>query len=150
MTNAMECEKGAAVFEIASRFNHSCVPNACFAWNEKLGVETVYAIKDIAAGEEITLSYVDPLYDVSARMWELWHYGFECDCPACGDTRVQGSFAARSRERRWRLREIDEMYYLDNKDKLRAKLEAVGLMKEGGIINPSLGQLSVRTSEVLR
>lgn len=141
MTNAMECEQGAAVFEVASRFNHSCVPNACFAWNEKLGVETIYAIKDISVGKEITLSYVDPLYDGSARMWELWHYGFECDCPACGDTRIEGSFAARSRDRRWRLREIDERYYFDEKDKLRAKLEAVGLMREEGLIAPSLGQL---------
>lgn len=51
MTNAMDTGEGAAVFERASRFNHCCVPNACFAWNEKLGVETIYAIKDIKLGE---------------------------------------------------------------------------------------------------
>jgi hypothetical protein len=43
--------EGAAVFERASRFNHCCLPNACFAWNEKLGVETIYAIKEIESGE---------------------------------------------------------------------------------------------------
>jgi hypothetical protein len=51
MTNAMDTGEGAAVFEHASRFNHCCVPNACFAWNEKLGVETIYATKEIEPGE---------------------------------------------------------------------------------------------------
>jgi hypothetical protein len=51
MTNAMECGQGAAVFEIASRFNHSCVPNAHFAWNQELEVETVFAVKDISVNE---------------------------------------------------------------------------------------------------
>lgn len=51
MTNAIDTGGRAAVFELASRFNHSCVPNACFAWNEKLGVETIYAIKEIEPGE---------------------------------------------------------------------------------------------------
>jgi len=32
-TNCMEMGKGAAVFPHASRFNHSCNPNACFSWN---------------------------------------------------------------------------------------------------------------------
>ena len=51
MTNAIECGRGAAVFATASRFNHSCVPNAFFAWNDKLGVETIYATKHIACDE---------------------------------------------------------------------------------------------------
>jgi len=51
MTNAMDSGEGAAVFECASRFNHCCVPNACFSWNEKLGVETIYATKEIEPGE---------------------------------------------------------------------------------------------------
>lgn len=51
MTNAMDTGDGAAVFERASRFNHCCVPNASFAWNEKLGVETIYATKEIEPGE---------------------------------------------------------------------------------------------------
>jgi hypothetical protein len=74
-------------------------------------------------------------------MFELWHYGFECNCPACGDTRDQDSFAAKSKERRWRLREIDERIYLDEKEKMKVKLEAVGLWKEEGVISPRLGQL---------
>ena len=51
MTNAIEMGKGAAVYEITSRFNHSCVPNAFFTWNGRIQKETVHAIKDIAEGE---------------------------------------------------------------------------------------------------
>jgi len=75
------------------------------------------------------------------RMFELWHYGFECECPGCGDSRIPGSFAALSRDRRWRLREIDEFVYLDDKEKLLAKLEAAALFREEGLVHPSLGQL---------
>ena len=51
------------VFQIASRFNHSCVPNAFFTWNRMLnmngnvGALTIHAILPIAAGEEISVSY---------------------------------------------------------------------------------------------
>jgi hypothetical protein len=51
MTNAMECGQGAAVFEVAARFNHSCVPNAHFAWSEEHGLETVFAVNDICENE---------------------------------------------------------------------------------------------------
>jgi hypothetical protein len=51
MTNAMEAEGGGAIFEVASRFNHECVPSAYFAWNERKEVETIYAVRDIAEGE---------------------------------------------------------------------------------------------------
>jgi hypothetical protein len=55
MTNAMECGKGAAIFEIAARFNHSCVPNAHFAWCDELGRETVYIVKDVGFNEVVSV-----------------------------------------------------------------------------------------------
>lgn len=51
MTNAMTHPGGASIFELASRFNHDCIPNASFAWNEKLGAETIHATRDIKKGE---------------------------------------------------------------------------------------------------
>jgi len=74
-------------------------------------------------------------------MYELWHYDFECDCPACGDSRIPGSFAALSRDRRSRLREIDEFIYLDEKEKLLSKSEAAALLREEGLLHPNLGRL---------
>jgi hypothetical protein len=84
-TNCMEMGAGAAVFLHTSRFNHSCVPNACFAWNAGIGKETIHTMRDVAAGEEITISYVDGEHDKRLRAWELRHYGFVCGCEACGD-----------------------------------------------------------------
>jgi hypothetical protein len=67
MTNAMECGKGAAVFEIAARFNHSCVPNAHFAWSEELGLETVFAVKEIGVDEVMLSRYTLYLEDTDAK-----------------------------------------------------------------------------------
>ena len=51
------------------------------------------------------------------RKLELRTYGFECDCVACGDATDPQSFAAKSRERRWRLREISDRIYFDDMEK---------------------------------
>jgi len=153
---------GAGVFQIASRFNHSCVPNAHFSWNERLGGGegrmTVHVVKDVKEGEEITLSYCDPYYDPALRGWELQHYGFVCDCAACGDSGVEESFAAGSLQRRARLREIEEdvlsregglVSEEENGDgdgvaerKVRPEglLETVRLCREEGLVNPGLAE----------
>jgi len=107
-TNCMEMNKGAAVFPHAARFNHACSPNACFTWNAGIGKETIHMMNDVKAGDEITLSYCDMLHDKALRSWELKHYGFSCDCPACtGDDDDVNTFAHQSAERRFRLQELE-------------------------------------------
>ncbi|USP78256.1 hypothetical protein yc1106_05530 [Curvularia clavata] len=107
-TNCMEIGRGVGVFPRASRFNHSCNPNACFYWNAATKKETIHAMKDIAAGEQITLSYCDMTHDKPSRAYELKHYGFVCDCPACsGDENDETSFTHQSAIRRFRLQELD-------------------------------------------
>lgn len=79
-------EERQAIFYIASRLNHSCLPNAFFEWNPKSGHLTVYAIRDIQKGEEILVSYMN-------RDWHLTRHErqealfdgheFDCDCEAC-------------------------------------------------------------------
>jgi hypothetical protein len=51
ITNAMQVEDGAGIFEISSRFNHECVPGACFSWDEERKIETIHAVRDISEGE---------------------------------------------------------------------------------------------------
>ncbi|KAF3349790.1 Plasma membrane iron permease [Verticillium dahliae VDG2] len=72
------------VFPAISRLNHDCGPNAA-AWTDKTGlVHRAFASKDIAAGEEISISYVDalaPRAERRARMAGAW--GFECGCRRC-------------------------------------------------------------------
>lgn len=59
-------QRGSAVCVDASRLNHSCRPNAFPAWNKDTGRMTVHAIRQIKAGQEITINYVsEGVYDVS-------------------------------------------------------------------------------------
>jgi hypothetical protein len=166
MTNAMEINDGAGIFEVASRFNHECVPSACFAWNERKGVETIHAVRDIAAGEviendlfvllatnppqEITLCYCDPFYDVSMRKWELMHYGFECQCRACVDFGTADTFAHDSRERRWKLREWDKELQMTTNDaeRLEIRLYMVGTQKEEGLCNPAMASAYLEIARI--
>ncbi|KAL8792197.1 MAG: hypothetical protein Q9195_005219 [Heterodermia aff. obscurata] len=84
-------EMHSAVFVNASQFNHSCLPNAFYTWNDNLGANprgclTIHAIRDIAFGEEILINYLNEDSQVSgiAQRKKLQAgYGFECNCPAC-------------------------------------------------------------------
>jgi hypothetical protein len=71
----------------ASMLNHSCWCNACQQMMEcKPGgyAMRIYANCDIAADEEITISYVETLPLLPERMAHLRNtYGFDCLCPAC-------------------------------------------------------------------
>lgn len=74
--------RGHAMWLRASYMNHSCIPNtkACFA-----GDLVIYrAIHDIAAGEEITTSYIATMGDVRDRRDALLkEWSFHCECPLC-------------------------------------------------------------------
>ncbi|KAH6625357.1 hypothetical protein C7974DRAFT_313304 [Boeremia exigua] len=111
-TNCMEMGAGAGVFVHAARFNHSCVPNACFSWNSDTQRENIHTMRDIKAGEEVLISYVDGEHDKRLRAWELRHYGFVCGCEACGDeedvsTALQDIPAYKSAQRRWQIQELE-------------------------------------------
>jgi hypothetical protein len=78
-----------AIYPIMSRINHSCRQNAHHYWNETKQMEIVHAIKDISAGEEILISYIDP-YKYATRDESLKiTYGFECKCEVCTLTSVE-------------------------------------------------------------
>lgn len=46
----------SAVYSLCSRFNHACAPSAFAAWSTPLQRHTIHALRDIKAGEEITLA----------------------------------------------------------------------------------------------
>lgn len=76
------------VYLLGSRFNHSCIPNIHFAHNPTLGKETFHAVRNIAAGEELTIPYIDGMNRTRGqRQVELDERGFVCDCPACENTK---------------------------------------------------------------
>ncbi|KAI1871694.1 hypothetical protein JX265_005680 [Neoarthrinium moseri] len=72
-----------AIFPLIARLNHSCRPNAQHAWNEALQRETVYAVRDVAPGEELTLSYHNGGPSAERRAALRQFFGFECACELC-------------------------------------------------------------------
>jgi len=75
------------------------------------------------------------------RCWDLQHYGFICNCPACTDVETLNSPGYASRWRRARLNELDDLmaYTPDLKVKIEAKIETAMLMKEEGLVTAGLG-----------
>ncbi|KAF7351083.1 SET domain-containing protein [Mycena sanguinolenta] len=45
----------------------------------------LYAVRDIAEGEELTYQYTDAVQSAAKRQTELKPYDFVCTCPACKD-----------------------------------------------------------------
>ncbi|KAL2164165.1 hypothetical protein VTH06DRAFT_3379 [Thermothelomyces fergusii] len=102
------------LFPEIARMNHDCRPNAEYRYEGGGGngrgqgslTQSVRAARDIAPGEEITLSYIDPLLPGGrearvARLRRNW--GFECACPLCALDR------ARSEESDRRIAQIAEI-----------------------------------------
>jgi len=75
-----------AVYNVCSRFNHSCQPNVSkhFDAEERLTLRT---LRDVAAGEELMFSYMTPsdlLQSTEHRRKALLKgWGFTCACERC-------------------------------------------------------------------
>lgn len=66
---------------LASYINHSCLPNVERAFIGDMIV--IRAAQDLAAGSELTHSYVSILDGYEERQNGLKTYGFRCDCRRC-------------------------------------------------------------------
>ncbi|KAK5159651.1 hypothetical protein LTR04_004936 [Oleoguttula sp. CCFEE 6159] len=133
----------AAVFFKTSHINHSCIPNASFAWNNTLERSTVHAVNDIAAGEEITMCYCPPYHGREDRKMVQLCYGFECTCPAC-DPEAPGAEA--TEQRRLRMEELADILNgsanldgsyeeADARSCLPAAIEMAELHVQEGLVN---------------
>jgi len=75
---------GTAVYALPSLLNHSCDPNVDAVWRHGDSKITLAARRDIAAGEELTITYIDASEPAEERREALrFAYGFECRCAAC-------------------------------------------------------------------
>ncbi|KAF7362275.1 Aldehyde dehydrogenase [Mycena venus] len=75
----------SAICKDISRLNHSCSPNTAprfhlpsFSWR-------LYAVRNIAEGEELTFQYITVDCPAAKRQQALKPYDFVCTCPACTD-----------------------------------------------------------------
>ena len=137
--NCFRMGKGGGIFLKASRINHSCTPNAHFAWNVNIQRQTLHAIADIQANEEILISYCYPHVDAYHRQQRLEPYGFACSCAPC----LQNTALGRTSEaRRCRMGELQEKIKdiqedlrdiiapHRREDELQARLELVDLLEK--------------------
>ncbi|GIL65835.1 hypothetical protein Vafri_19475 [Volvox africanus] len=79
---ATPCE-ATAFLALQSCINHSCDPNCTAACDTGDRTVIVLAQRDIPAGEEITVSYIDLSLPYKERQADLRDYGFVCRCARC-------------------------------------------------------------------
>ncbi|KAF7297891.1 SET domain-containing protein [Mycena chlorophos] len=72
-----------AVCEMISRLNHSCSPNTQPIFSRTQFAYNLYAVRDVAEGEELTWQYTPTLQPQAERAEACAAYGFICDCPFC-------------------------------------------------------------------
>ena len=131
------------IFLKASRFNHSCIPNAYFAWNPRSRCITINAVVDIRTNDEICLDYMPKFFakSRSGRHRELRHYAFTCQCPACLSN---SEFGSASEERRKRMG-ILEPHLNRNETASKQRLLDIEhfelILKREGLVYPHLAGL---------
>ncbi|KAF7297875.1 Aldehyde dehydrogenase [Mycena chlorophos] len=72
-----------AVCDVVARLNHSCSPNTQPKFNRTMFAFEVYAVREVAEGEELTFQYFDALVPAEERAEMCTPYAFKCSCAAC-------------------------------------------------------------------
>ena len=138
------------IFLQASRFNHSCVPNAHFAWNSWTQRLTVHAPEDIPRLREIVVNY--RTYDFATmsqnqRQADLTNtYNFNCTCRACS---LNPNLVTESDNRRARMRNLQGLIgQYNNPATLRGRLSQLdrirsftALLHGEGLIYPQPAEM---------
>lgn len=78
-----EAAVGNAVYMLPSFYNHDCDPNAHILWIENADAR-LKALRDVEAGEELRICYIDASMAHDARQTILSQgFGFRCNCLRC-------------------------------------------------------------------
>ncbi|KAF7351029.1 SET domain-containing protein [Mycena sanguinolenta] len=86
----------SAVCKEISRVNHSCSPNTTAHFDVITFSFQLFAVRDIAQGEELTLTYTDLKAPAEMRQSDLEPYGFHCTCSACATSCTSDALRERS------------------------------------------------------
>jgi hypothetical protein len=137
-SNAWQTEDRTSILPLAARFNHSCCPNASFAWNARLSCITIHAIVTIPAKSQIYLCYTKPYQTLLQRRVKLSSYGFVCCCSACGVDSVASEI------RRVRMIVLDSRIRVGRRQKWKTEapkdaLKLLRILKEEGLVGEALG-----------
>lgn len=156
-TSCIATDEGwSGIFTETARFNHSCVPNAHYAWNADISCVTVHVTANITKHTEITISYRTSLCNGAGRAEKLapqWH--FDCDCAAC----PKGvAFASESDKRRKRTDSINtKLVKIENSEEdvremrgpayLALLGESIDLLQQEGSLHPLLSEAYHRVAK---
>ncbi|KAJ7146160.1 hypothetical protein C8R44DRAFT_756745 [Mycena epipterygia] len=83
---SLNLEAHGGLYTLHSHLNHACAPNVSVRHLDQrraLSRITVRALADIAVGQELFITYVDPSAGYAARRAELDAWGFVCACKRC-------------------------------------------------------------------
>ncbi|CAH0046640.1 unnamed protein product [Clonostachys solani] len=106
-TNALPCGSRSeigAVYPTICRINHSCLPNSQNTWNSDTKIETIFAIRPINCGEEITITYDQGGPSAVRRASLKQSFGFQCSCVVCSQP---PALLRESDIRRSRIQQLD-------------------------------------------
>lgn len=80
-------EEHSIVIPETARLNHDCRPNAMYYFDPKTFTHYTHASRRILAGEEITITYIDPLQTRLRRRKAIKRsWGFDCSCSLCSQS----------------------------------------------------------------
>ena len=129
----------------ASRFNHSCSPNARFSFNSNTGDLRIYAVGTIPRGEEIFVGYIDhsllgkPLYGSPRRLRQAalhTHLHFTCECSACSLSEAESKMSDARRQRVYEIWEsLGRFSTTQGAQCLTVIVEAIHLLQEEGYLS---------------
>ena len=128
----------------ASRFNHSCSPNAKFTFNSSTGDLRIYALGTIPCGEEIFVGYVSdvllgrrPYGSIrqSRRATLRTQYHFTCQCSVCSLPEAESKMSDARRQRLHAIEESLGSFSLSQGVQcLTVIVEAIHLLQEEGYL----------------
>ena len=124
----------------ASRFNHSCSPNARYSFNSNTGELRIYALGTIPLGEEIFVAYISSrgLYGTPRRSRQAAlraRYHFTCACSVCSLSEAESKMSDARRVKVNELWEIIPSFTpMQGIQRLNVIVEAIHLLKEEGYL----------------
>ena len=124
----------------ASRFNHSCNPNARYSFNSATGQLRIYALGSIPRGEEIFVAYISSrgLYGSPRRSRQATlraRYHFTCACSVCSLPEAESKMSDGRRVKLTELWDIIPSFTpLQGDQRLNVIVKAIHLLKEEGYL----------------
>ncbi|KAI2615974.1 hypothetical protein GGR54DRAFT_610661 [Hypoxylon sp. NC1633] len=128
---ALADEPHMALYPDVSRVNHACRPNAFIRFTPMSLAVSIVALKDIEAGEEISITYVPMGKTREERQAALQKWGFNCTCALCTASKAEIAASDYRREKIKAMRQevLEAVEAWDGTKAVRLTHEVLELMR---------------------